>query len=165
MGHLRLITLFLGCGIAFAAPAENFEQSIRPVLVQNCSACHNPANPKNRINFLKATTAKDIDANRGLWVDVSRNCAIARCLGGLQAYRGRPFARGRVDRYAAAGDRLFRWRFAGVATVRRLNRREYHNTIRDLLGVDFNVSDVFPADGTGGAGFDTNGETLFVHRC
>jgi hypothetical protein len=31
-----------------------------------------------------------------------------------------------------------------------------------LLGVDYNVSDLFPADGTGGAGFDTNGETLFV---
>ena len=46
--------------------------------------------------------------------------------------------------------------------IRRLNRREYHNTIRDLLGVDYNVSDLFPVDGTGGAGFDTNGETLYV---
>jgi Protein of unknown function (DUF1587)./Protein of unknown function (DUF1592)./Protein of unknown function (DUF1595)./Protein of unknown function (DUF1588)./Protein of unknown function (DUF1585). len=45
---------------------------------------------------------------------------------------------------------------------RRLNRREYRNTVRDLLGVDFNVSELFPADGTGGAGFDTNGETLYV---
>ena len=46
--------------------------------------------------------------------------------------------------------------------MRRLNRREYHNTIRDLLGVDFDVTGIFPADGTGGAGFDTNGETLFI---
>ena len=46
--------------------------------------------------------------------------------------------------------------------VRRLNRREYHNTIRDLLGVDFDVVRLFPADGTGGAGFDTNGETLYM---
>ena len=46
--------------------------------------------------------------------------------------------------------------------LRRLNRREYHNTVRDLLGVDFNVSELFPNDGTGGAGFDTNGETLFI---
>jgi len=28
--------------------------------------------------------------------------------------------------------------------------------------VDYNVSELFPADGTGGAGFDTNGETSFV---
>jgi len=31
-----------------------------------------------------------------------------------------------------------------------------------LLGVDYNVSEIFPADGTGGAGFDTNGETLYI---
>ena len=52
--------------------------------------------------------------------------------------------------------------FAGAVALRRLNRREYHNTIRDLLGVDFNVSELFPNDGTGGAGFDTNGETLYI---
>ncbi|MES1257812.1 MAG: DUF1592 domain-containing protein, partial [Acidobacteriota bacterium] len=52
--------------------------------------------------------------------------------------------------------------YAGAPALRRLNRREYHNTIRDLLGVDFDVSLIFPADGSGGAGFDTNGETLYV---
>src|SRR3954467_13022343 len=54
-------------------PAANdeFAQSIRPVLAQNCAACHNPANPRNRINFLKAQTAKDVETNRGLWRDVS----------------------------------------------------------------------------------------------
>ena len=52
--------------------------------------------------------------------------------------------------------------FAGAVAMRRLNRREYHNTIRDLLGVDYNVSELFPDDGTGGAGFDTNGETLYI---
>ena len=52
--------------------------------------------------------------------------------------------------------------FAGAVALRRLNRREYHNTIRDLLGVDYNVSELFPNDGTGGSGFDTNGETLFI---
>ena len=50
--------------------------------------------------------------------------------------------------------------FAGASALRRLNRREYRNTMRDLLGVDYNVSELFPNDGTGGAGFDTNGETL-----
>jgi hypothetical protein len=52
--------------------------------------------------------------------------------------------------------------FAGSVPPRRLNRREYHHTVRDLLGVDFPVSDLFPADEAGGEGFDTNGETLFL---
>ncbi|HWD98724.1 MAG TPA: DUF1592 domain-containing protein, partial [Bryobacteraceae bacterium] len=52
--------------------------------------------------------------------------------------------------------------YAGAGTIRRLNRREYRNSIRDLLGIDYDVNAEFPADGTGGAGFDTNGETLYV---
>jgi len=52
--------------------------------------------------------------------------------------------------------------YAGAVSPRRLNRREYHHTIRDLLGLDLAVQDIFPADESGGAGFDTNGETLFV---
>jgi len=47
----------------------------------------------------------------------------------------------------------------GSVTVRRLNRQEYANTIRDLLGVRFDTADAFPADDTG-HGFDTIGEVL-----
>ena len=37
----------------------------------------------------------------------------------------------------------------GRVTLRRLNRVEYRNTIRDLMGIDFNTTDEFPADVTG----------------
>ena len=47
----------------------------------------------------------------------------------------------------------------GSVTVRRLNRQEYANTVRDLLGVRFDVAEKFPADDTG-HGFDTIGEVL-----
>ena len=48
----------------------------------------------------------------------------------------------------------------GVIALRRLNRREYHNTLRDLLGVEMDVSEL-PSD-TGGTRFDTVGASLFV---
>lgn len=48
----------------------------------------------------------------------------------------------------------------GVITMRRLNRREYRNTLRDLLGVEINVSEL-PAD-TAVGGFDTAGANLFM---
>ncbi|MDZ4847708.1 MAG: DUF1592 domain-containing protein [Pirellulaceae bacterium] len=47
----------------------------------------------------------------------------------------------------------------GVITMRRLNRREYENTIRDLLGVSVNVKSL-PSD-VGAGGFDTVGKSLF----
>ena len=44
-------------------------------------------------------------------------------------------------------------------TIRRLNRAEYNNTIRDLIGVDFHPADDFPSDDVG-YGFDNIGDVL-----
>jgi mono/diheme cytochrome c family protein len=48
----------------------------------------------------------------------------------------------------------------GLIAMRRLNRREYANTLRDLLGVEVDVSDL-PAD-TSPLAFDTVGASLFM---
>jgi len=48
----------------------------------------------------------------------------------------------------------------GVITMRRLNRREYRNTLRELLGVEINVSELPPDGGSGS--FDTSGANLFM---
>jgi mono/diheme cytochrome c family protein len=47
-----------------------------------------------------------------------------------------------------------------VLVLRRINRDEYRNTIRDLIGIDFDVSG-FPQDPPSG-GFDNNGKALSV---
>lgn len=47
----------------------------------------------------------------------------------------------------------------GVITMRRLNRREYENTVEDLLGVNIDAK-ALPDDANSG-GFDTSGSALF----
>lgn len=47
----------------------------------------------------------------------------------------------------------------GRVTIRRLTRVEYQNTIRDLVGVEFNATEDFPADDVG-YGFDNIGDVL-----
>ena len=47
----------------------------------------------------------------------------------------------------------------GRVTIRRLNRVEYNNTIRDLLGLDINPAKDFPSDDVG-EGFDNIGDVL-----
>src|SRR6185369_15834195 len=49
----------------------------------------------------------------------------------------------------------------GRVTVRRLNRTEYGNTIRDLVGLDFTPADDFPSDDIG-HGFDNIGDVLSI---
>jgi Protein of unknown function (DUF1592)/Protein of unknown function (DUF1588)/Protein of unknown function (DUF1587)/Protein of unknown function (DUF1585)/Protein of unknown function (DUF1595)/Planctomycete cytochrome C len=45
--------------------------------------------------------------------------------------------------------------------IRRLNRQEYNNTIRDLLGLDLHLADGFPPDDIG-FGFDNVGSALNI---
>ena len=45
--------------------------------------------------------------------------------------------------------------------MRRLNRQEFNNTIRDLLGLDLHLADGFPADDIG-FGFDNVGSALNI---
>jgi hypothetical protein len=49
--------------------------------------------------------------------------------------------------------------YAGVTAVHRLNRAEYQNVIRDLLGVDANIQEMLPSDG-GDFGFDNIADLL-----
>jgi hypothetical protein len=47
----------------------------------------------------------------------------------------------------------------GHVTIQRLNRAEYNNTVRDLLGIDFQPAEDFPADDVG-YGFNNIGDVL-----
>ncbi|MEM6777787.1 MAG: DUF1592 domain-containing protein [Planctomycetota bacterium] len=49
----------------------------------------------------------------------------------------------------------------GQVTLHRLNRLEYRNTIRDLMGVDYDTSVEFPPDDSGD-GFDNNADALSI---
>jgi hypothetical protein len=67
---------------------------------------------------------------------------------------------GWLESFVAKMDRLLPAE-AGRVVIRRLNRTEYNNTVRDLLGVHFQPADDFPADDSG-HGFDNIGAALTV---
>lgn len=154
---------FLCAAAVLAASAQDFASHVKPVLTANCAGCHNPTNPRNRLNFLTANDAKDVETRRNLWRNVATQL------------RNRTMPPG--NHKLAEGERLSiaNWietrlresactgaDYAGFTAPRRLNRREYKNTVRDLLGLELPITDMFPADESGGAGFDTNGDTLYI---
>src|SRR3989442_11384970 len=63
-----------------------------------------------------------------------------------------------LDQQLAAVD-CTKGRDPGRVTIRRLNRAEYNNTIRDLLAVTLQPAGDFPADDVG-YGFDNIGDVL-----
>lgn len=52
-------------------------------------------------------------------------------------------------------------RTPGKVVIRRLSHTEYHFTVLDLMGVSYDAAGRFPADGSGGGGFDNQGGSLF----
>ncbi len=145
-------------------PADSFESSIRPVLVAACSDCHDTEESQGKAAFLSAQSAADVAIARHLWKSVAEQL-LNRTMPPPEEPQPSESDRLRVANWV---DQVLQQtacnhgEAAAPVTTRRLNRVEYDNTLRDLLGVDAEFSRIFPVDGSGGEGFDNNGETLFL---
>ncbi|MEO6569427.1 MAG: DUF1592 domain-containing protein [Opitutaceae bacterium] len=162
---------FLTLGL-FSAKAETptaavaFHREIEPILQNYCYDCHGDGAKKGKISFDTFASDKEVFANPTLWLTALKNVRA-----GLMPPPDDTDVASRPT--AEEVKKLENWiKFEafgidpanpdpGRVTVRRLNRAEYRNTIRDLMGVEF-ASDVeFPPDDTG-HGFDNLGEVLTV---
>ncbi|MBI4626571.1 MAG: DUF1592 domain-containing protein [Verrucomicrobia bacterium] len=134
----------------------------RAFLEQNCLGCHGPEKQKGkfRVDELPLTISDLPTAERWQKVLNALNAGEmppedeAQPAPELKADFLEDLSHVMVAARKHLGDQQ------GVITLRRLNRREYRNTLRDLLGVDVDVS-ALPSD-TGGPGFDTVGANLFL---
>jgi hypothetical protein len=141
-------------GSVAAAPEESpFQAQVAPVLKRFCVDCHAGKKPKGDLAL--DSLAPDFDRNATRWTAV-----LERLADHSMPPRGKPqpsVAQARVVKeWIAAGLRAQQARRAatqGRALLRRLNRVEYNNTVRDLLGVDVNLADLLPEDGKA-HGFD-----------
>jgi mono/diheme cytochrome c family protein len=156
--------------VAQAAPpgengAEQYEKQVRPFLTRHCQECHGEKGSK------KATKALRLDrltldwanaANREQWQAV-----LAQVKGGEMPPPKQPRPAQQeiqaleswVNARLAAAAALHATQ--GRVVLRRLNRNEYQNTMRDLLGVEVDLKELLPEDGSG-SGFDNNAEALHI---
>ena len=140
-----------------------YQKDVLPFLKQHCFACHGNGKAKADLSFDKYTDDASVVADRKVWDNV-RHMLKAREMPPPE--RPQPKA-AEVEAVTAAIQGIFDRADAaakpnaGRVTIRRLNRTEYNNTIRDLVGVDFKPADDFPADDVG-YGFDNIGDVLSV---
>ena len=142
--------------------AAHFKKDIQPILVQYCYDCHGDGMNKGKVAFDEFESDADLLGKRDLWLAVLKNLR-AGIMPPERKPRPAPEETKRLEnwiKHEAFGidptdpD-------PGRVTIRRLNRREYRNTIRDLMGFDFKAEDEFPPDDTG-YGFDNIGDVLTV---
>src|SRR3984885_14740096 len=144
-----------------SAPAMITPDDHKHMLMQYCTACHNDK-AKTAGMSVVPLDANNLPANQDTWEKILRRLSL-----GEMPPKGMPrppkeqitaftswLAKSLDDQAAAHPD-------PGHATVRRMNRTEYANAVRDLLGLNVDFSKDMPADDTG-YGFDNIADVLTV---
>lgn len=153
--------LALACFFVTLSSSRAEEASSETFLEKYCVSCHNPEKRKGDLDLEPMLSSQPDGASAETWEKI------------LHALRDREMPpKGKTqppeeqrqrfsDRLQVALDRVRENspRNPGRVTLRRLNRVEYENTIRDLLGVEFKASDEFPRDEVG-YGFDNIADVL-----
>ncbi len=142
-------------------PKPSFAKDVQPVLTKYCLGCHGPEKQRANIRFDRYKADADALKNPKLWEKVADNLRSA-----TMPPQNKP------QPTIKELDALNTWidvaifkvdcngpKDPGRVTIRRLNKAEYNNTIRDLLGIKFTPADDFPADDVG-YGFDNIGDVL-----
>ena len=144
------------------ASVRGFETTVKPFVAEYCYPCHgNKGEPKNGLNIQSFGTAETLVSQRNHWEDI---------IGMLRRGEMPPMEEEQPDEKARQATAQWLERELaridrvtppdpGRVTARRLNRTEYNNTIRDLLGIDTRPADDFPQDDSG-YGFDNIADVL-----
>jgi mono/diheme cytochrome c family protein len=155
--------LMLGAPARISGQADEFNTAVRPVLAQTCAGCHGDQRPAGGMSVTGLTSADSLVQHREVWEAILHRLRAgdmpppgtrrpdAAQMAAMTGYIERAFERADA---ATKPD-------PGRMTAHRLNRSEYTNTIRDLLGVRFQAEKDFPADDSSD-GFDNIGDVLTV---
>ena len=136
-----------------------FRKDVQPLLTQYCYDCHGDGAKKGEIAF-DELKSNDALLDHELWLKVLKNVRA-----GIMPppKKSQPNTHEKQQLEAWIKTAVFKADplnpDPGRVTVRRLNRAEYRNTVRDLLGVDFETDKEFPPDDAG-HGFDNIGDVL-----
>lgn len=143
------------------ASAEDKPSAIRRFFSQHCQKCHSGTRPKGELNLESLTQDFTDKKIREKWLAV-----LEQLNAGNMPPKEEP--RPPAEKVKAAAqwihEQLEAVEIAGRAeqgrvVMRRLNRAEYANTVRDLLHVEVDLSDLLPLD-TSTSGFDNSAELL-----
>jgi mono/diheme cytochrome c family protein len=154
---IRFVRLIGGSVLVWAAFAQQRPPKVataRAFLEQNCVSCHNQGDEIGGLALDKLDVG-NVSANPQVWEKVVRKLRI-RLMPPPSEKRPEESAYQSIIGYletsldAASAAKLNPGR---TETLRRLNRTEYQNSIRDLLSLDIDATSMLPADESG-YGFD-----------
>ena len=143
-------------------PVHSFDSLVKPFVEEHCASCHGPRRQKGGLNLAAYGSLEALTNDADRWEMVVQKLRDGDMPPEDEEPRPTPrqveTLTGFVEREIARADAA-RPPDPGRVTTRRLNRTEYNNTVRDLLGIDIRPADEFPHDDSG-YGFDNIGDVL-----
>ncbi len=137
-----------------------YRDRLLPLLRTYCFDCHGE-DGEGDVSLNADDSASKLQRNRKLWgraLGQVRLGTMPPADGNMMDAATRATMIELIDELANAVD-CVRNPNAGKVALRRINRNEYRNTIRDLTGVDYAQAEGFPGDDVG-YGFDNIGDVL-----
>jgi hypothetical protein len=145
-----------------AAVKQSFDQQVQPLLNQYCRRCHHADKRESGIR-VDHLNGKLEDRHIKLWENIKLQ---------LEEENMPPF--GEAEPSAAERKRIIEWIDEALVvaksrptekngSVRRLTVSQYRNTLRDLLGLQDDLTDILPPDAVSKDGFLNNQETMLLN--
>jgi hypothetical protein len=144
-------------------PESQFASVVVPFLTQHCTDCHSGDDAEADFALDEYQESANIQTDYERWERVRlmlierqmppsdepqpSQAEVLACIEAIEA---------EMDSFDCEAAK-----HPGRVTIRRLNRTEYNNTIRDLIGIDLQLANDFPSDDVGN-GFDNMGDVLTI---
>lgn len=148
-------------GLSNASIEARFNADVQPFLAKHCFNCHGDGKARGDFSLDPYKTLRSVQAAKEKWEHIADVLKQK-----LMPPEEKP------QPTQAEFDKVIQWIVdattfcdcsgppdPGRVAIHRLNRNEYNNTVRDLLGVEFKPAADFPADDTG-YGFDNIADVL-----
>ncbi|HET7180191.1 MAG TPA: DUF1592 domain-containing protein [Chryseosolibacter sp.] len=159
---VRALVLF--CAVAHTTAGQDsisYERDIRPVLAKKCFECHNTGTTKGDVNLDNYKEQGRVIKDGQLWLRVLDQIKTRHMPPKTEPRLSEHDYNFLIDGINSILQESLDKKSPGRIVIRRLGHSEYHYTIMDLVGIDFDARNFFPSDGSGGGGFDNQGRALF----
>ena len=145
--------------------ADNFENSIKPILRDSCITCHSIEKVEGELDLQRFRSASIVKQHTEICGQVRYQLELgemppkdAKQLSSEQKKQLISWVRKTLDEAALANAGE-----PGPVVLRRLSNQEYTYTLRDLTGIEtLDPAQEFPVDGAAGAGFINVGAALVM---
>ena len=164
---LLLVATVVASPVLAQEPGQDPIKKIRPILETHCFPCHHDTKRSAGISlkniFMGINDTRALIVRDGkVWMNV-----VKQVESGVMPPRGEPrMTQAENDTLVKTVNNILYASLSannpGRVVMRRLSHSEYQYSISSLVGVSYDAAAKFPADGSGGAGFDNFASTLFL---